>query len=670
MPGDAAMEDLRRRARSSVESVDEFVARGQAKLDARRWADALSEFEAALSMRPGDARILELVGDARRRVAELRDRIGNARRLMADRQFRDAVTILREVLDEVPDDLEAKSLLPQCERGLQEGERLAAIERSLAEAGALEAAGETAQALERLAEVDKLDPDNEVARTRRELIERKFREEKALRELADEHLADGHFSEAVDTLQRLQRVNPAKAAAFEKEITAARRNEGEVKVNLGRAEQALQAREYRRAGESAQMVLNIAVRHPRAVAIHKDCEKAVSAIDRFLAECDKYLATEMFDEALDALDKARERGATHEEHKHRREACEQGRLALLKTDATRSIVMKDFEAAIAAYENVLEVRKDDPDALKGKRAAERRLVILTTEPLSLRLGTAALVLLSLGLVQYSAIASTMKADVGSDVRENEALVAAADVKRDTRKLEADLTTARAAEDGGDWAAAGAAYDAELQQFPGDARLVAGAQFASAVTAIRPELPPLERLGLIAAAGAHLGEEAGPLRLRQAELDRLRDAAVVQAMAEAAAIEATDSAGAFARYQALQDDPVAKRAPAIERIDRLQGYLNSLKVATVRRARGDYKGAAGSYFAARDEVRDDPRRSGDVSGLLKSLGGDWISAVRLRGAATAGDEQAFYESVVTDLAEMVRTLGLSREEVLRMYSEGK
>jgi serine/threonine protein kinase/tetratricopeptide (TPR) repeat protein len=670
LPGDPSMEDVVRRARSSVESVDAFIERGRKRQADKKLGDALAEYEAALSLRPSDSRILELVQEVRGRIADQRERVANARRMLADRQYREAGAVLRGVLDEAPDDLEARSLLTSCERGEHEAERASAVDQGIDEAGRLESAGELAKALEQLDRVAKLDPDNEVARTRREQIERKYREEKALRELADEHLADGLFADAVESLQRLRAANPARAAAIDREIAAAKQRDAQVRSSIERAEKALGNREYRRAGEAAQQVLDVAPKHPRAAAIRKDSDKAVAAIDRFLAECDKYLATEMFDEALDALDKAKERGATPEEYKHRRESCEQGRLALLKTDATRSIVMKDFEAAIAAYENVLEVRKDDRDALEGKRRAERRLRILTTEPLVLRLGAAAMALLSLGLVQYTAIASTRELAVEARVQENVEQSAAREVKRDTRKLEPDFAAANEAESRGDWPAAERAFAAELRDFPQDPRLLAGRDFAAALqqVAAAPEGAP--RLPLLAQAQTHLGDVADVRRARDAQVARLRDEAVEREIAAAEAVESRDPGAAYARYQALQDDPVGRLAPAIERIDRLQGYLNSLRAAKAKEDAGNFRGAAQSYFASRQQVRDDAKRAGDVTGHLDRLRGRWIEAVRrARGEIRPDDDAAYYERVVKDLAEMSRILGVPRERLLEEFRKG-
>ena len=91
-----------RKSQSSVESVDQFVSRARQKLSEKRIEAALAEFEAALSLRPGDASILKLVEDTRAKIAELRERIVQARRLMSDRAYDQAATTLKAVLADLP----------------------------------------------------------------------------------------------------------------------------------------------------------------------------------------------------------------------------------------------------------------------------------------------------------------------------------------------------------------------------------------------------------------------------------------------------------------------------------------------------------------------------------------------------------------------------------------
>ncbi len=679
MPGDPAMEELRAKAQSSVASVDEFVSRAQERLAAKKYADALNEFEAALSLRPSDKRLLDFVESVRAKITEQRERVATARRMMADRQFAAAMPILEGVIAELPDDLEARSLRSTCERGLQDSQRLQNIEHALQEAGRLEGVGDFAGAFAQLERVANLDPDNEVARTRRDQIDRKLREEKALRELADEHLGDGLFPDAIDALQRLRSVNPGRAKALDAEIASAKEREHQAKTALERAEKALAAREYRRAAEAAGAVLTQAPKHPRAVAIKKDADKAVVAIDRFLGECDQLLASELFDEALEALDKAKERGATGEEYKFRKESCDQGRLALLKTDATRSIVVKDYEAAIAAYEHVLETKKDDPDAIAGKRAAERRLLILTQEPLSLRVGTAASVLLMLGMVQLTAVAATSERRVKAEVAVNAAAEAAKEKKLDVRKLEPSFDRANLAEKAADWSGALTAYAAELRDFPSNPRLVEGRAFVEAMQAVVAEgSDRMKRLDLVAAAEKLVGDYQDLRPSRTEALRKFRDEAVGARLEEIAKVEATSATAALEQYDALLGHPATGGAAALrDRVESVRLYLEQLKGAeryenpAAAGAKPNYAGAAAAYFRARTAGGDDTVRVKVAQDRLVGLRGKWITAIRTTAAAIpAAEEQRFYDEVVVELAEMSRTLQVPREQIEREFRSTK
>ncbi|MCG3134902.1 MAG: Serine/threonine-protein kinase PknD [Planctomycetes bacterium] len=677
LPGDQAMEDLRQKARSSVESVDQFLSRAEAHFQAHRYLDALSEYEAALTLRPSDRKLLDLVAKTRQAIAAQRDRLSQARRMIADRDFASALPILDGILAETPDDLESKSLRTACERGIQEAQRTKALEDALAEAGKLENAGRFSEALEQLETVRKLDPDNEVAKTRREQIERRLREETALRGLAEEHLTDGLYADAIESYQRLKSVNPARAKEYDQAIAEAKSRETQVAGALDRAERAISSKQYRRAAESAGQVLALAPKHPRAAAIRKDAEKAVGAIDRFLGECDKLLASEMFDEALEALDKARERGATDEEWKHRRDACDQGRLALLKTDATRSIVMKDYHAAIAAYEHVLETKKDDPEAMRGKRAAERRLMILTQEPLALRAGTAAAFLLILGLVQFSAVAATRELRDNSVAKINEEQQAAAVAKIDETKKEADLAAAVAAETKGDWTAAAAAWRKERAEFPDDARLAEGESFAAAVQAVSAADGALARLARASAARKLIGDSADARARREPAIVALEKAAVDARLAEIASMEGADPGGAIAAYDTLLRLPAAAGSESAKRsAESVSQYLNLTLGAQNLEDAGRWSRAAEAWFKARREAEDigDAKRASSVTERLDRLRGKWVAEVRAKRAAipaSAEDdaaEQRFYDEVVSELALMARILGVEPARILAEFEE--
>jgi tetratricopeptide (TPR) repeat protein len=671
-PDDAAMEDVRRRAQTSVDSVDQFVRRGQEHLAAKRLSEALGEFEAALSLRPGDAQLLGQVESTRAKITGQRERIAACRRLMADRDFEKASKGLEAVLAELPGDAEARSLISACKKGLEESARTREIDGALKEGDRLDATGDYAAAMAQYDRVLKLDPRHPDAGPRREQAEQRMRGERDIRELANEHLSDGRYADAVAALERLKAASPARAAAVDEEIAECRRREETVNSALKQADAALSRKEYRTARDGAAEILALAPRHPRANAIKKDSDKAIAAIDRFLGECDKLLVSEMFDEALESLDKARERGAVPTEYRPRRESCEQGRLVLLKTDATRSLVARDFEAAIAAYDQVLEVRGNDADALKGKRSAERRIRILTTEPLVLRAGAAAAVLLLLGVVNVTAVAATSKAAITAVDVEVAAVKAAnesAGVEKDKRQLEPEVKPAFAAEDAGDHAAARTLFEAQraIGDFRDRAELVAGSEFNGAMDAVRAKTAPKDRIAALDAAARFLGDAPERRRLRAEAIAGRRNDAVLEWVAAAEREEAADPAAALRTYDEIQ--AAAKDAPAVQAARAKANYLVKLDVGNLQAKGGRFETAAASFVDARSEVKGDARRTANVDERLTALRGRWIASVAAAGAAAGADDEKWYAAVAAGLERVVRTyapLGVTREAVLAEY----
>jgi tetratricopeptide (TPR) repeat protein len=591
---------------------------------------------------------------------------------MAERDFDKAVQGLEAVLAELPDDAEARSLLVACRKGLEEAARTRQIDEALRQGDAFDKAGDYAAAVAQYDRVLKLDPRHADAAPRREQVEQKMSGERGIRELANEHLLDGRYTDAVAALERLKAASPARGEAVDREIAECRKREETVKSSLKEADAALSRKDYRVARDGAATILALAPRHPRATAIKKDADKAIAAIERFLGECDKLLVSEMFDEALETLDKAKERGATPPEYRPRRESCEQGRLTLLKTDATRSLVARDFEAAIAAYDQVLEVRSNDADALKGKKSAERRIRILTTEPLVLRAGAAAAVLLLLGVVNITAVAATSRAAVTATDVESAAVTLAnkgAGEERDKRQLEPEVKPAFAAEDAGDHAGARTLFEAQrgIADFREKPELVAGSQFNGAMDAVRAKTTPKDKIAALDAASRFLGDVPERRRLRAERIARLRDEAVVAWVAIAEQAEATDAGAALMAYDEIQ--AVAKDAPAVRAARAKADYLVKLDVGNLRSRRDSFEEAAASYIDARATVGGDPRRTANVDERLTALRARWIGAVAAAGKAAGTDEEKWYASVAVGLERIAHAyapLGLTRESVLDEY----
>ncbi len=670
-PSDTAMAEVRDKAQTSVASADSVVSAGRAFLERNELPEALSKFEAALSLRPGDPQLFQLVEDTRRRISQHREKLSLCRRLMADRQYGEAINGLKQVLADTPDDAEALSLFDACAKSMAAVEKAHEVEAGIARADALERTGDLTGAMEELARVADLDPRSDEARRRISALEHLVRQERDIRELANEHLLDGRYGEAVSALERLRQVNPGKSAEIDREVADAGERERRVQSSLQRAEESLARREYRRAGEAAGLVLDIAPKHPRAVAIKKDADKALTAIARFLGEADRLILSEMFDDALGSLDKARERGASGEEYAQRRAACEQGQLALLKTDATRSLVANDYEAAIAAYEQVLEVSGEDADALRGKRAAQRRIRIRTTEPLMLRLGTAAVVVLLLGLVQMTAIASTRQAQSDAQSVVNAEQEAERNVEVADVVLEPSIDDALAAEAAGDFDQALAAYQREIEfedgRFKDRAELTRGRDFARAVLAVTDVETHAGRLDALGAAKSLVGTVPAVRAAREAAIERLSSAEIEAWFAQVEEIEfdgADGPARALDMIEAIASHPVARRSTTrLAQVKARSEYLEALDTGGfLERVERDFAGAARKYIVALGKVEGDTIREGVATERIAAIRVAWMGQLRERAAA-AGDDDSVWFEVIQGLESLGRALQVGRDEVL-------
>jgi tetratricopeptide (TPR) repeat protein len=363
-PGDAAMEEVRRKSQASVESVDQFLQRGQ---DPPRREAPLGRSRGVRGgavAPPGD-KSLSSSSRARGNRSPSCASASAGRRLMPNATSTAAKATLTAVLADLPDDAESKSLLAACERGREEVARRREIDADLAR----RPPGARGRLRRRVREVPErlaLEPAEPGRGARREHVEQRLRGERDIRELANEHLHDGRFptrSRRSSGSRRSTRRAPRRQGGDRGVQEARGADQGRAAPRRGGA----RAKEYRRAQEASAACS----RSLRGIPRERDQEgrRQGDRRDRALPRRVRpLLLAEMFDEALDALDKAKERGAIPEEYKPRRDTCEQGRLALLKTDATRSLVAKDYEAAIAAYEQVLEVSARTPTRFRASAA--------------------------------------------------------------------------------------------------------------------------------------------------------------------------------------------------------------------------------------------------------------------------------------------------------------
>ena len=682
-PGDTAMEDVVRKSKDSIASVDEFIARAQEKLDQGDVNAALAEFEAALSLRPGDPRVYGLVQETRDRIAQHRERLALCRKLMAEREFREAARGLKGVLETRPDDVEARSLLAACEKGLEETVRVEQVDHSLREGRDMFDSGNLSGALAAYAGVLQLDPNNEEARSRRGLLEARLREERDVRTLADEHLQDGRYDEAVQALQRLREVNPAMSGDIDREIAEAKRRAGQVSGNLARAEESLGQRAYKRARESASSVLELAPRHPRAMAVRKDAEKALNTINRFLGEGDRLIASELFDDAIESLDKAKARGCSADEYRSRREQCEQGRMALLKSDATRSLVVKDFEAAIAAYEQVLEVNRSDSDALRGKRTAERRVRIMTTEPIALRIGSAAVVMMLLGLIQISAIGSTNSRELTNTTE----LISDQETARGVSKivprakLFPELTAALDLESKNEYAKAAAAWTQQAEDFPDNEELRLGARFNLKLQEAAQKARGRARDGLDTLEGIEqlYGQDPNGIARRKVMVAAARDRYVEAWFVEASERETVlvknqQVNEAIKVYTEIESNRMARDSEKIKLVRARGDYLTGLKFGDQYQQDGEFDKAAEKFQeAVKNAPEGDVARQAMAQGRVSTVSTKrMVHLKQLAKSIPVADDQRtadeqFYD-VIVGLQQYGDVLQLTRDQVKKAFEE--
>jgi tetratricopeptide (TPR) repeat protein len=405
-PTDSEMAQILEKCRGFLESSEDFVRRGREHLQAGRYVDAKQELEAAIQLRAEDPEVKELLAETDRKLSSFRDLLVEARTALGDAQFESARNKVTEVLKYLPGDPEALGLMATIARQEGETRKLGEVQRGIEQGESLEKKGQYEEALAAYRGAVEADPDSSRAVQARDRLEARMREVSSVRSLADEHLRDGRFEEALGALERLIKLLPDdKEVAGEAE--EAREKVKHIVDSLRKAEKAAQAKDHKAVVEAAKAVLDLSPNHVRAASLRRDAERAVNAIERHVKEAERLIASEIFEDALDQLKKARQKGATQEAVASFEKKAVDGITAALKTEATRFYSAKDYSAALDAFDRIIELRPTDEDARKGKKEAERRLRALTSEPIAMRSvvsGAAAAVLLmfQVAAVQFRA----------------------------------------------------------------------------------------------------------------------------------------------------------------------------------------------------------------------------------------------------------------------------
>jgi hypothetical protein len=130
-------------------------------------------------------------------------------------------------------------------------------------------------------------------------------------------------------------------------------------------------------------------------------------------------------------------------------------------------------------------------------------------------------------------------------------------------------------------------------------------------------------------------------------------------------EAEKMEGESAETASDMYDEILRIAPEKKAVSSKLNYLNQVKLGNVRLEGGRYGEAAASFLEARDEVRTDDLRRGNVDRRITSLRSRWIETIAKASAAAGADDDKHYASVVTELATVTRTfeaLGGRSEDV--------
>ncbi|MCK6480009.1 MAG: protein kinase [Planctomycetaceae bacterium] len=401
-PTDAEMAQVLEKCRGYLESSEEFVRRGREHLDAGQLAEARKELEAAVALRPGDVEVEKMLAEVESRLARFRDLLSEARTALGDARWSDARTRVNEVLKVIPGDPEALGLMATIARQEQEATKAGEVRASLEQGEALERKGDFEGALNAYRRAVDADPDSGKAVQARDRLESRMREVSSIRSLADEHLRDGRFEEALHSLEKLRKLLPDDQA-IQGEAEEAREKVKHIQDGLRRAEKGAAERNHAAVVAAAKDVLDLSPNHVRAQALKRDAERALAAIERHVKEAERLIGSEVFEDALEQLKKARTKGASEEAVRDLEKTAVGGITAALKIEATRFYSARDYGAALDAYERILELRADDGDAKKGKNEAERRLRTLTSEPMTLRGVVAAAAAVVLLMFQYAAV---------------------------------------------------------------------------------------------------------------------------------------------------------------------------------------------------------------------------------------------------------------------------
>jgi len=364
--------EIQEAAKHHIDSVGGFVREAAELLDKSEFEPAISRLQMAAEISPGDDAVTKLLAKATRRRNAFEDRVAQARRLLADGELDEASSGVDAALAEIPGHAAALALKREVDDMLASRERHLEIESMVKDGLEAELRGDLVEAKKCLNRALHREPDGDAAVLALERVEGKIRQAARLRTIASGYRDKGEWAAAAAVLDELTDLLPGDRSALE-EAEEAKGRQAEIEQALEKASRAIEAKDFDAALAAAETVLALAPQDRSALNVQREAVRGKATVEKHLDEARQLIESELFDDALAELVTAEERGAPANSVERLRAAAEEGKVLLLKSEATRAFEFKDFEGAKERYSQIIELGKDDPDATKGLKLAGKMI---------------------------------------------------------------------------------------------------------------------------------------------------------------------------------------------------------------------------------------------------------------------------------------------------------
>lgn len=676
--------EIHEEAKAKVASIDSFVSEGREFLDRHEYDEAISRFETALDIVPGDENVKTLLAAAKQARAAVDEKLTLVRRLLAENKAEQAKAGAEQVLSDIPGHSVATGLLADAEEALAELSARQELDRLVERGREQEKAGDLTAAVALYEQVLAKDPNHAKAANLKAKIETRLDEGQDLKKLADEHMGTGDWEQAAMVLNQLTGIYP-QDEGIRKKADLANANLETIEGGIARATDALRRKRFDLVAQAADEVLLIAPDHGAALAAKKDAERGIAGIGKQLEEARELIDSELFDDALAALDKAEDRGATEDQVAPIRQAAEDGKMVLLKSDATRSFVFKDFEKAIETYEEILKVDRDDPDAKKGIRSVEKAIVSQGRENWIGKAVLACLLVVLMVVVQFVAVdsvsgtATVVKKDPEPGPEDNGGNTPPPPPPPPVEKKEPapDPTEILAVEkqagaDAAGWSGVKDWYAEKVEKHPDDkANLEQGAEFTALYLAAleTPEDDHPARLAAYREALGRTGKLPGVRMNREEVIDAAISETVLDWIREIAATESGDYAAAEKAYgRILEDEAVTSETALLDQVGAYRDFARGMADAEGEFTDGNFEFAYEAFQSAATNAGEDDKRRKRAEDRREEAKKQWVATVVKdieEAAVSKKDSGELYLEFADRLRRMEEKLDVSAEEVMRL-----